>query len=122
MTSKKGFDFKDGVTLKEHFNRRFEDLEKMTELSRLAMEKRLDGMNEFRDALKDQSAKSPTRDEMTSEFDSIKKDIRLLISFKDTQQGRASQEDVNKANRNSFIGMSLGSISLLLAIIKFFGG
>ena len=108
------------ITIKEYVERIVDDLEKRIEQARVTMEKRLDSMNEFRDALKDQSAKSPTREEMSSELDSIRKDVKSLISFKDSLEGKASQEDVNKANRNAFIGIAIGFIGLLMGILRFF--
>jgi hypothetical protein len=51
----------DNVSLKEYFEAKFDGLREATNLARESMEKRLEGMNEFRSALKDQTAKFITR-------------------------------------------------------------
>lgn len=98
---------------KKFFESKFEDLEKRTEQARVGMEKRLDSMNEFREALKDQSAKSPTRIEIDTKIDALEKDIRLLNSFKDALEGKASQSDVNNARLIGYIGIAIGVIGLV---------
>lgn len=50
----------------EQINRRFSDLKEQIALAREAMEKRLDGMNEFRDQLRDQAARFINRDELNA--------------------------------------------------------
>ena len=56
------------IPLERHFDKiidiRYEAIQDATELARKAMEKRLDGMNEFRDTLKDQAGKFVTRSEV----------------------------------------------------------
>ena len=77
-----GITHKDAVSLKDYFDDKFlasdkalilafeslkirlESIDKATEVARVSMEKRLDGMNEFRDALKDQAGKFVTRAEL----------------------------------------------------------
>lgn len=44
------------VSLKEYFESQINSIKEATTLARESMEKRLDGMNEFRDALKDQTS------------------------------------------------------------------
>ena len=73
------------ISLKEFMLEKFSNLEKSTELARLSMEKRLEGMNEFRDTLRDQASKFITRAElnvMVSKFDQeiarLIADIRIL--------------------------------------------
>lgn len=66
------------VPLREYVDGKLHDLELRIEQARIGMEKRLDAMNEFRDALRDQSQKSPTRIEVDSRFDALDKVIRIL--------------------------------------------
>ena len=66
------------IPLKEYLDARLYDLDARIEQARVAMEKRLDGMNEFRDALRDQSQKSPTRIEVDNKFVALDKVIRML--------------------------------------------
>jgi hypothetical protein len=56
-----GFTYKDGITLKEYFDEKFRAADKALMLYNETMDKRLEGMNEFREALKDQTAKFITR-------------------------------------------------------------
>ena len=62
---------KEGVTLKEYFDAQIENVKQATELARESMEKRLDGMNEFRDTLKDQAGKFITRQEYEDKHKSL---------------------------------------------------
>src|SRR5580658_4863807 len=52
--------------LQDQLDRRFDELRYQTEMTREAMEKRLDGMNEFRDQLRDQAARFIGRDELNA--------------------------------------------------------
>ena len=45
----------ENISLKEFITDKFQTLEKNMDLSRISMDKRLDGMNEFRQQLKDQN-------------------------------------------------------------------
>jgi hypothetical protein len=121
--------YQDAISLRDYFEARLEGItilfetridgmEQRIEQARIGMEKRLDGMNEFRDALKDQSSKSPTRTEMIAELEAIKKDLRLLNTFKDTQAGKASQSDVNQARLMGIIGIVVALIGLLLKFVE----
>ena len=51
-----------GVTLREYFETRMQAIEKAVEVAYTSMDARLEGMNQFRDALRDQAAKFITRD------------------------------------------------------------
>lgn len=86
------------ITIKEYLDERLRELElrteqarvaleKATEQARLSMERRLDSMNEFRDALKDQAARSPTRAEFDQRFQQIDAQISTLNTFKDSRLG-----------------------------------
>jgi len=127
--------------IKKYFESKLSDIEKRTELARLGMEKRLDGMNEFREALREQSSKSPTRVEMDSEIESLRRelkdfskyredraslpvdvvslkgDVRALNTFKDTLAGSAKQSDVNRATVISVISLVIGIIGLLTGLL-----
>ena len=54
------------------------------------MERRLEGMNEFRDALKDQSAKFITREEMGLIVDPVRSDIAALREEVAQHRGRTA--------------------------------
>jgi hypothetical protein len=107
------FSFKNYVTLKEYLESRLENIEKSTDLAARIMEKRLEGMNEFRETLKDQASQFVTRTELIVIQKAIEKDIRELRDFKATIEGKASQLSV-------IIATALSILGLFLAVISFF--
>lgn len=78
------------VKLKEYIESKLVDIDKRTEQARVSMEKRLDAMNEFRDALRDQSVNSPTRSEVNSKFDAIENILDELKTYKAITESKAS--------------------------------
>ena len=110
--------------LRTDIDHRFEDAELLrVESARLtktaldaahtSMEKRLDGMNEFRDQLKDQAAKFVTREEMISTLKSIQANVEILLSARATEEGKASQKSLN-------VTMIIAIAGVLLALFKLF--
>lgn len=99
------------VSLKEHFETRIAALEKATEVAARAMERRLDAMNEFREALKDQASRMMTRAEAEAALASIERDLRVLRAFQSTLEGKASQKAVN-------IALLVSAISILIALFS----
>ena len=106
------------ITLKEFITEKFNALEKSTESARVSMEKRLDGMNEFRDTLKDQAAKFVTRDDLTIRLDSIGLDIQGLRESRAELAGKASQSSVIGAYVITIISILLSIISLVIKMWK----
>jgi hypothetical protein len=89
-------DFDNGkVTLKDYFEMRIAALEKATEVSAAQLERRLEGMNEFRAQLKDQAAGFFPRSEHEIYTKKVDDDIRLLRESKAMLEGKASQLSVN---------------------------
>ena len=106
----------DSITLREYFDIRLTALERGIEQARQSMEKRLDGMNEFRNALKDQSSKSPSRIEVETKIDALEKEIKTLNSFMDTVSGKASQSSVTTAQIIGYVSLGVALISLTLRL------
>lgn len=104
----------EGMTLKEYVTLKFEALETATTLAREAMNKRLDGMNEFRETLKDQASKFITR----PEHDVLIKDINELREFRIKLESKADQSQVNRALLISIIGIVLAILSFISRWIK----
>jgi hypothetical protein len=100
------------ISIKEYVDALFKASETRTEQARLTMEKRLDGMNEFRDALRDQAANSPSRIEMETKFEAIEKELKTLNTFMDTVGGKANQSDVTAARLVGYIGLGVALVSL----------
>jgi hypothetical protein len=99
------------VSLRDYVDTRLLSLEKATESARVAMERRLDGMNEFRDALRDQASLMITRREMMSELDPIKRELQDSRDFRVTLQAKASQQSV-------YITLLIALASLVINIVK----
>ena len=114
------------ITLKEYFNTKIQEqetqfnikvlaLEKATTIAAAQMEKRLEGMNEFREALKNQSTTFFTRPEHDLYAKKNDDDIRTLRESRALLEGKASQLSTN-------IAMVLAIIGLLVSIIGLFHG
>lgn len=110
------FDWTDYVTLKEYFDTRLEAIDKATATAYRTMERRLAGMNEFRETLKDQAGRFITRNEMNSELEVMKANIKILELSKAKLEGKADMSTVYISYILSFVGIIMGLISL---IIKF---
>jgi DNA-binding FadR family transcriptional regulator len=103
-------------SLQEYLETRLTSIERATEAAKLTMEKRLEGMNEFRDALRDQAGRLATRDELSLQIDRLNVDISDLKKFKATLEGKASQQSVNIALMLSMSGLLIGVITLILKL------
>lgn len=101
------------VSLKEYFESRISALEKATHVAAQQMDKRLEGMNEFRDALKDQATKFITKDEFNIQHQRVVDDIRTLRESRAKLEGRASQTSV-------FIAYGLVIVSIIISVIAIF--
>ena len=106
------------VTLKEYFDYKFETVVRATDIAYESMEKRLDGMNEFRDTLRDQAAKFVTRTELESTKERIDSDLRVLREFKSSLEGKASQQSVTIAYVMSGVGLLMGILGTIMGFIK----
>jgi hypothetical protein len=100
------------VSLKEFILEKFVALEKQTLLVQISLEKRLDGMNEFRDALKDQQRLFVPR----TEHDKVLEDIRSLRESRSMLEGKASQLSVNIAIVLAVAGLLIGVLGLILRL------
>ena len=124
----RGFNRPDGVALKEHLETRLDALQKHIEaqlhsvdratvLALQTMDKRLEGMNEFREALKDTTARLATREELALQVGRLKSDIDELKHYRATMEGKASQSSVNAATVLSVVGLIVALISLALKLL-----
>jgi len=104
------------VPLREFISEKFSALEKSTELSRQAMEKRLDSMNEFRQQLKDQADRLLPRAEYTLQHDRVLEDVRGLRESRAELAGKANQTAVNIALVIALVGLALAVIGLILKV------
>lgn len=114
-----GFDWSDSIGLKEYFEKRLEDQEKATGIAYESMEKRLAGMNEFRDTLRDQAGRFIMRSELELIVDRLETDIKNLQLAKALLEGKASQESVNAVAARAQWGLMFGAIGTIIAVIGF---
>ena len=130
----------EAVSLRDYFEAKLEAVENATNLARIAMETRLQGMNEFRDSLRDQAAKFLpreeyeisrcqmveelkglrrdvtkyiTREEYESSHLRVEKDVQYLRESKASLEGKASQGAVYVAYILAVISMFIAAFSLL---------
>jgi hypothetical protein len=115
----------DNVPLKEYFEARVVALEKATILAAHQMERRLEGMNEFREQLKDQAGQFQTKQEANLRWDNfirdqeaIKSDIRILRESRAMLEGKASQQSVNVATILAVVGIVLWMVDIVVGFLR----
>lgn len=106
------------IALREFFDYKFEAIYRANDVAYESMEKRLEGMNEFRDTLKDQASRFITRDEVDAIRKSIDADLRVLREYKAMVEGKASQQSVMIAYVMSGIGLLMGILGTIMGLIK----
>jgi hypothetical protein len=128
------------ITLREFIEQRLEDLERCldakfhyiedsTTLAKDSMERRLDGMNEFRETLRDQSATMLSRAEFdayhnrlmaenSASHERIEKDMRSLELSRAELQGKASQTAVLISLGVALLSLLLGAIGIVIQYMR----
>ena len=94
---------------KEYYEIRFLSMEKAVATAQSALDKRLDGMNEFRSTLKDQSASFITR----AEHAALEREIQDLRESRAELTGKASQTSV-------LVAYILSALGLLVSVVEIF--
>jgi hypothetical protein len=77
--------------LKQYVDRRFEEKDRQVTAALIASEKRLDGMNEFRDQLRDQAATLLPRAEYDARQQQINDDLGQLRQYQDQTRGAVAE-------------------------------
>lgn len=95
---------------------KFKNLDRATSEARISMDKRLDGMNEFRETLKDQAGQFLTIKEFNSQNEKIVGDIRILRESRAELEGKASQESVEKLRNYATLSMIVTIVSVCIAL------
>jgi len=125
--------FENSLTaLKEYFETKIQAVEKAIEVAYIALNKRLDNMNEFRSSLEDQTEGFVRREEleaklngMIAQIENLEKDNRIdlgelrsqiksLEISKATLEGKASQSQTNFALIMSLVGLALAIIGMFV--------
>ena len=89
------------------------NIQTSTSLAAGAMEKRLEGMIEFRDQLKDQASRFITR----SEYDLLVDDIQGLRETRAMLAGKASQSSMTLTLFIAFAGLIVAIAGLLFSVV-----
>ncbi len=108
------FTYQDGISLRDYFDTKIESIKTATDLAREGMEKRLEGMNEFRNSLKDQSNSFIPRSEINIIINKINDDIRGLREFRSALEGKASSTSVYISYIIAILGIIIGIIGILM--------
>ena len=80
----------DGVSLRDYIDLRFAEFQRAIDKAEITMTSRLAGMNEFREALRDQASRHVTR----ADLKVIETEVRSLCKIADRAEGKASQNSV----------------------------
>ena len=115
----------DEVTLKELVESRISALEQARKTAERSMEKRLDGMNEFRETLSDQAGRMATKEHVLELRDRLEIQINLnakaisdLQTFRAVVDSKASQGSLYISVGIAVLGLILSFISLATVFLK----
>ena len=106
------------VATAEALNVRIVAIQESIKLAHSGMEKRLDGMNEFRSQLKDQAATFLSRDEYALMHDKVLEDIRDLRESRAELSGKASQNAVIGSYVLAVLGLIVSVVSMVGHLVK----
>jgi hypothetical protein len=107
----------EAVSLKEHLESRIHALEKATTVAAAEMNRRLEGMNKFREELDQQTRTFVDKNDFEHRYEVLCGRIVSLETFKEQQTGKANQKDVTNALIIALIGIAVSVCSLVVAII-----
>jgi hypothetical protein len=119
----------DWVSLRDHFGVRLTALQELLEtriaaietgirVALVAMEKRLDGMNEWRGSMNDREKFFANKIWIEGQLEAIKKDMADLKQIRDIATGRATQSSVYVAYALTIISIIIGVVSLVSNLAK----
>jgi hypothetical protein len=104
---------KNGVSLQQYFESRLREVKNIHEAYIKTLEKRLDGMNEFREALREQSNRMITKDEHKASLSilgKIENDVQSLELTRAEMAGKASMQSV-------ILSYLIAVISLIISLV-----
>jgi hypothetical protein len=101
------------VGLKEYFEARMLSITESNTLVHANLEKRLDSMNEFREALKDYQNTMLPRAEFEMSHRRLEEDVKSLQNYRASMEGKASTTSVMIANAIAVLAMLLSVIGLI---------
>jgi len=107
-----GFNYKDGISLKEFFLFKLEAQNKALELQAREYERRLENLNNEARQLKEMQRTYLPRETWEAAFSNIAKDIRELRESRAELQGKASMQSVVGAYVIAGLGILVGIIGI----------
>lgn len=110
-------DMHNSVPIRDYIDAEIDAVREATTVAHKALEHRLDGMNEFRAALGDQSRTMVTRSEMDASLKSLLSDVDSLKESRAELRGKASQSSVTIAYVFAALGALLGVINLVIDLM-----
>lgn len=108
-------------SLKEVIELNFNAINKATDKALTANDKRLEGMNEFRDTLKDQAASFITRKDFDAQHEAVKENIQRLEISRAEMDSKANQKTMDikfveaKSSQNKILAIAV--IAVLVSIV-----
>lgn len=117
ITLEKYFEMQLG-NIKELLETKFNAIEQSTKLATETLNARLESMNEFRGAMKDQMANAFTKPEQNFYAEKVSAEIKSLELSRATLEGKASQKSVTYAILISVIGALFGMAGFILKLVK----
>jgi hypothetical protein len=106
----------DYVSIKEHLESRIQAVEKAAIQTASTLEKRLEGMNEFRAQLSHQAGTFLTREAYQIAHEQLQKQVDELRMSRAMLEGKASQNAVMFSIALAVAGLLLGVIMLILKV------
>ena len=113
-----GYVDRQDVSLKEYFEMRIAALEKAVDVATVALERRLNLLNESRDTIGDISARNVTKEAFEAFKARVTDDIDSLNMTRAELRGKANQSQVNIAMMFSVLGLIIGAMGIVIGIIS----
>jgi hypothetical protein len=107
----------DSKDLKEAFNEKFKAQDKALGLATKILEKRLENMNEFRQALTDQAASFITREIYESRHDILQRQVDDLRLKGAELDGKASQKSLQATNVMAMIALIMSVAAFVIEYV-----
>lgn len=109
---------RDEVTknLREFLEQQLEAIDRNTRDKAAVMDKRLEGMNELRGAMKDQALLYAEKKDLYAVKESLEKDVRMLRESKAELHGKSSQTAIIVAVIFSILSITLTAVGLFMKI------
>lgn len=102
--------------LREFLEQQLESIDRTTRDKAAVMDKRLEGMNELRGAMKDQALLYAEKKDLYAVKESLEKDVRMLRESKAELHGKSSQTAIIVAVIFSILSITLTAVGLFMKI------